>query len=97
MTKQSETVELPGIALEEVISRNIRRALMLRSKNQSDLSRAFGVSPATISQKMHGICAWTIADIDKAGRYLNIAPARFLDPSGVVSSADLPANPFICG
>lgn len=78
-------VEIPGIALEEVISRNIRLALLLRSKNQSDLARNFGVSPATISQKMHGIIAWTIADVSKASKFLNISPGKFLEPNGLLS------------
>lgn len=85
MTKQAEIVEIPGIALEEVISRNIRLALLLRSKNQSDLARNFGVSPATISQKMHGIIAWTIADVSKASKFLNISPGKFLEPNGLLS------------
>ena len=86
MTKSLKTVDLPGIALEEVISRNIRIALMINDRNQSDLARAFGVSPGTISQKMHGVCAWTIADIDKAGKYLRIDPFRLLDPNGLVET-----------
>lgn len=85
MTKQAEMIEIPGIALEEVISRNIRLALLLRSKNQSDLARNFGVSPATISQKMHGIIAWTIADVSKASKFLNVSPGKFLEPNGLLS------------
>lgn len=70
----------------------MRVALAMRNKNQSDLSRAFGVSRTLISQKMRGVTSWTIADMEKAGQFLGIAPARFLDPNGLigrVSSGDV--------
>ncbi len=63
----------------------MRIALALRNKNQSDLSRAFGVSRTLISQKMRGVTSWTIADMEKAGQFLGIAPAKFLEPNGLVA------------
>lgn len=63
----------------------MRVALAMRNKNQSDLSRAFGVSRTLISQKMRGVTSWTIQDMEKAGKYLQIAPFKFLDPNGLIS------------
>lgn len=85
MTTQTINIDMPTIPLETVISRNVKVALALRDKNQTDLSRALGVSRATVSQKIHGVCAWTIADIEKAGQYLSIEPAKFLDPHGLLN------------
>lgn len=84
MTTQTVERETQAISLESVISGNMRVALAMRNKNQSDLSRAFGVSRTLISQKMRGVTAWTIADMEKAGQFLGIAPARFLDPNGLM-------------
>lgn len=97
MTTQTLNIETATIPLETIISRNVKVALALRDKNQTDLSRALGVSRATISQKIHGVCSWTIADMEKVGQFLDIAPSRLLDPAGVVSSANLLDNSFICG
>ena len=74
------------ISLDTVICDNMRIALAMRKKNQADLARAFGVSSTLISQKMRGITSWTISDMAKAGKYLGIAPSRFLDPNGLVSN-----------
>lgn len=54
MTTQTLDQRTQAIPLEEVISTNMRLALALRKKNQSDLSRALGVSSGLVSQKMHG-------------------------------------------
>lgn len=83
MTKQSETVENIeniGLRLQQIISENMRIALGLRARSQSDLARAFGVSRATISQKINLRINWTVEDMERAGRYLNIEPAWFLMP-----------------
>lgn len=84
MTTQTLEPQTQAIPLEEVISTNMRLALALRKKNQSDLSRALGVSSGLVSQKMHGTTAWTISDMEKAGQFLKIAPAKFLEPNGLL-------------
>ena len=84
MTTQVLEHEKQAISLKNIISGNMRVALAMRNKNQSDLSRAFGVSRTLISQKMHGVTAWSIEDMEKAGQFLGIAPARFLEPDGLV-------------
>lgn len=78
MRKQNEAVANIGLTLQTTISRNMRIALGYNAKNQADLARAFGVSRTTISQKMVGKVNWTIEDMERAGRYLNIEPAWFL-------------------
>ena len=78
MRKQNETIANIGLTLQTTISRNMRIALGYNAKNQADLARAFGVSRTTISQKMVGKVNWTIEDMERAGRYLNIEPAWFL-------------------
>ena len=78
MRKQNEAIANIGLTLQTTISRNMRIALGYNAKNQADLARAFGVSRTTISQKMVGKVNWTIEDMERAGRYLNIEPAWFL-------------------
>lgn len=78
MTKQNEAVENVGVALQNIISQNMRMALAYRHESGRSLARAFGVSQGLISQKMTGRTSWTIEDMEKAGRYLGIEPAWFL-------------------
>ena len=83
MRKQNEAIANIGLTLQTTISRNMRIALGYNAKNQADLARAFGVSRTTISQKMVGKVNWTIEDMERAGRYLNIEPAWFLRTHGI--------------
>lgn len=85
MTAQTFMPTVEPLSLDCIICDNMRVALAMRNKNQSDLSRAFGVSRTLISQKMRGVTSWTIQDMEKAGKYLQIAPFKFLDPNGLTS------------
>ena len=69
-------------SLESIISINMKVALAVRNKSQADLARGLGVSNGVISQKMRGRTAWTIPDMEKAGEFLGIQPARFLEANG---------------
>lgn len=84
MSTQTLEPETQVIPLEKVISTNMRVALAMRDKNQTDLSRALGVSRGLISQKLNGATSWTIPDMEKAGQFLGIAPAKFLEPNGLL-------------
>ena len=83
MTTQTLDQRTQAIPLEEVIPTNMRLALALARKSIG-LSRALGVSSGLVSQKMHGTTSWTIADMEKAGQFLRIAPAKFLEPNGLL-------------
>ena len=84
MTKQNEAVENVGVTLQNIISQNMRMALAYRHESGRSLARAFGVSQGLISQKMTGRTSWTIEDMEKAGRYLDIEPAWFLRAHNVM-------------
>lgn len=47
------------MALQDVISENIRVALVVRKKDQKDLAHEMGISPATLSLKFHSKTAGT--------------------------------------
>lgn len=85
MTTQTINKRDSAELLGNVISSNVRVALALRDKNQSDLSRALGVSPTLISQKLRGVTSWTIADMANVGAYLDVDPSKFLDPHGLLA------------
>ncbi|WP_143248523.1 helix-turn-helix domain-containing protein [Bifidobacterium vansinderenii] len=82
MSTQTLEPDTQAIPLGQIISTNVRVGLAMRGKNQSDLSRALGVSRALISQKVNGATAWTIPDMEKIGLFLKVAPSRLLDPNG---------------
>lgn len=72
------------IDLNDVVAMNVRVGLALRGKTQADLAREMGMSRGGITMKMKRRAAWSVSDIEKAGRFLNIAPAKFLEPNGLV-------------
>ncbi|WP_396020011.1 helix-turn-helix domain-containing protein [Bifidobacterium asteroides] len=84
MTTKTRERKAATSSLESVISMNMKVALAIRNKSQSDLARSMGVSSGVISQKMHGTTAWTISDMEKAGEFLGIQPAKFLEPNGLL-------------
>ena len=59
-------------------------ALAARRLNRAKLAEGIGVSGGLISQKLRGRTNWTIEDMEKAGRYLNIEPAWFLRAHNVM-------------
>jgi transcriptional regulator with XRE-family HTH domain len=86
MTTVTRAPETTGISLEKVISLNMKVALAMRGASQAELARYMGVSGGVISQKMRGRTSWTIPDMEKAGNFLKIAPSRFLEPNGLLTS-----------
>ena len=84
MTTYTESVENIGLTLQQIISDNMRFALAARRLNRAKLAEGIGVSGGLISQKLRGRTNWTIEDMEKAGRYLNIEPAWFLRAHNVM-------------
>lgn len=73
-----------GLTLQQIISDNMLFALAARRLNRAKLAEGIGVSGGLISQKLRGRTNWTIEDMEKAGRYLNIEPAWFLRAHNVM-------------
>ena len=84
MTTYTESVENIGLTLQQIISDNMLFALAARRLNRAKLAEGIGVSGGLISQKLRGRTNWTIEDMEKAGRYLNIEPAWFLRAHNVM-------------
>ncbi|WP_445341577.1 helix-turn-helix domain-containing protein [Bifidobacterium sp. ESL0820] len=79
ITENDQTVDLTS-----VVNTNIRVALALRGKNQADLSAALGLSRGAVYRKLKGDATWSVPDMEKAGEFLGIQPAKFLDPNGLL-------------
>lgn len=78
MTTVNESVETIGMTLQQIISDNMVLAIASRHITRAKLAEGLGVSGSLVSQKIKGRTSWTIEDMEKAGRYLNIEPAWFL-------------------
>ena len=87
MTTYTESDENMGLTLQQIISDNMLFALAARRLNRAKLAEGIGVSGGLISQKLRGRTNWTIEDMEKAGRYLNIEPAWFLRAHNVMVEA----------
>lgn len=77
MATYNETVEDIGLTLQQIVSDNMLLAIASRRIMRAKLAAGLGVSGSLISQKIKGRTSWTIEDMEKAGRYLNIEPAWF--------------------
>ena len=87
MDTYNETVENIGLTLQQIVCDNMLLAIASRRITRAKLAAGLGVSGSLISQKIKGRTSWTIEDMEKAGRYLNIEPAWFLrehDVTGAV-------------
>ena len=87
MTTYNETIEDIGLTLQQIVSDNMLLAIASRRITRAKLAAGLGVSGSLISQKIKGRTSWTLEDMEKAGRYLNIEPAWFLrehDVTGAV-------------
>jgi transcriptional regulator with XRE-family HTH domain len=82
----TQTIERPQhkTDLQRVVSLNLKVALAIKGETQTALSRAIEITPSALSQKMKNKSVWTIEDMEKAGQFLNIAPAKFLEPNGLL-------------
>ena len=89
MTTYTESVENIGLTLQQIISDNMLLALAARRLNRAKLAEGIGVSGGLISQKLRGRTNWTIEDMERAGRFLDIEPAWFL------RSHDIDAPQFV--
>lgn len=78
MTTVNESVETIGMTLQQIISDKMVLAIASRHITRAKLAEGLGVSGSLVSQKIKGRTSWTIEDMEKAGRYLNIEPAWFL-------------------
>lgn len=78
MTTCNESVENTGLTLQQIISGNILVAIDARHINRAKLAEGLSVSGGLISQKLLGRTKWTVEDMEKAGRYLDIEPDWFL-------------------
>ena len=68
--------------LQNVVTVNMRVAMAVAGVSQARLSKVLGMSPSALSQKMKNRISWSIEDMEKAGRYFNIEPAKFLQTNG---------------
>lgn len=84
MTTYNESVENIGLTLQQIISDNMLVAIAARHINRAKLAEGLGVSGGLISQKLLGRTNWTVEDMEKAGRYLDIEPAWFLRAHNVM-------------
>ncbi|WP_300682549.1 helix-turn-helix transcriptional regulator [Nocardioides sp.] len=60
------------------IAANINALLGLADWKKSHLSRATGITEATISRKMRGMADWSITDLDKIADVLNVTTVELI-------------------
>lgn len=66
---------------EKVVSWNVRMLLTARGSAQSAMAEALGIQPGTMSNKIQGRIAWSLADIVRAAAFLETKPETLMDDS----------------
>ena len=72
---------------ERVIAQNVKLYLVSRNIPQMALAEKLGIKASSLSMKMTGRSAWSIADLVNAADFLGVTPQDLMDDS-VVRSAD---------
>ncbi|MEE8713189.1 MAG: helix-turn-helix transcriptional regulator [Bifidobacterium crudilactis] len=67
--------------VESVVSWNVKTLLAAQGKAQSALAGALGIQRATISNKIKGRIAWSLADLVRAAAFLETSPEYLMDDS----------------
>lgn len=81
---------------EAVVSWNIRMLLTAHGLSQTALGDALGINRSSMSKKLSGGTAWSLADIVKASRFLHSSPNELMDDSlmrNIGVNAELTKNP----
>lgn len=66
---------------EAVISWNIKMQLTAQGITQKSLAEGMGLRQPTLTNKLNGRIAWSVADLVKAASYLSVTPENLLDSS----------------
>jgi transcriptional regulator with XRE-family HTH domain len=77
-----QVAEASEMSLQEIVTRNIKVAMVLRNINQKELAKALGYTPSAISQKVTGRVDWNLVDIEKASGFLNVKPEALVAGHG---------------
>lgn len=102
MTATTQTTALTHAQMyEKVLIQNVRSYLVERGIPQQELAAALNIRPSSLSMKMRGKNAWSLADLVNTADFLGVRPEDLLDDSVVrasrakygVSGADSGAGP----
>lgn len=64
---------------ETVVSWNVRMLLTAHGLSQTSLGDALGINRSSMSKKLSGGTAWSLADIIKASKFLHSSPNELMD------------------
>ena len=71
--------------IQDIVTRNMKIAMAVNDTNQQTLANELGISRSSVSQKMTHRVIWSLEDIEKAGKFFRISPAKFLEPNGLLA------------
>lgn len=76
-TESDRSVELA----ESIVAFNVKLRLSAMGKTQKELGDALGVKNTTVSMKLSGRTAWSLADLVRAAAFLGTTPETLMDDS----------------
>lgn len=77
--------------IENVVSFNVKMRLSALGKTQGELGNALGVKNTTVSMKLSGHTAWSLADLVRAANFLETTPVALMDDS-IMKAMGVTAN-----
>lgn len=75
------TVDAQITELESVVVFNVKLRLTAKGATQQELGDALGIKKSTISTKLSGRTAWSLADLVRAAAFLGTTPETLMDDS----------------
>lgn len=67
--------------LERVVIFNVKLRMTAKGFTQQELGEALGIKKSTISSKLSGHTAWSLADLVRAAAFLGTTPETLMDDS----------------
>ena len=67
--------------LERVVIFNVKLRMTAKGITQQELGEALGIKKSTISSKLSGHTAWSLADLVRAAAFLGTTPETLMDDS----------------
>ena len=87
MKISSEANSEAALALQDIVSKNIRILMAAYMTQQEDLASSLGIAQSGLSRKLNRRTDWTVSDIANAAAFYSISVSQLVTPLSITSSA----------
>lgn len=82
----------PVNALSHTTAHTVAALMKLRNVKQADIARVLGIGQPQVSRRLAGRAPFTLDDLEKLARYLEVPVAQLLEPPALLVDEDQAAD-----